>query len=164
MSSKLYSGLANHAKNFIVRPLKLKHIIIYAFPTLWELLKMTAIPTRLNRRLMRGKIRRWWFINFRRKYVEDVLLPKRGNGCQMTGACCELGFGCPAFDAKRRLCKIHPYKPLVCKLFPLTEEDIVDRNLVYPTKRCGYSFSEPDSVSLSSRTSLSSVSSAVEGS
>ncbi|MEK7791169.1 MAG: YkgJ family cysteine cluster protein [Deltaproteobacteria bacterium] len=144
--------------------MKLKHILIYALPTVWELLKMIAIPTRLNRRLMRGKIRRWWLICFRRKYVEDVLLPKRKAGCQMTGACCELGFGCPAFDAKNRLCKIHPYKPLVCKLFPLTEEDIVDRNLVYPVKRCGYSFTEPDSVSLSSRISLSSVSGAVEGS
>lgn len=125
---------------------------------LWELLKMTVILTPFNRRLMRGKIRRWWFVYFRRNYVETVLLPRRREGCQRTGACCEIGFGCPAFDAKGRLCKIHPYKPLVCKLYPLTEEDLKERDLIYPAKKCGYSFSTvaSDSLSLSSKGSLRS--------
>lgn len=115
----------------------------------WELFKMTAIPTPINRRLMRGKIRRWWLVYFRRDYVETVLLPRRKEGCQRTGACCEMGFGCPAFDAERRICQIHPHKPLVCKLYPLTEEDLKERDLIYPGKKCGYSFSD-DSASLSS--------------
>ena len=90
--------------------------------------------------MLRGKMRRFWLVYFRRRYVEEVLLPLRKSDCKRTGACCQLGFGCPAFDAKTKLCKIHPFKPLTCKLFPITEEDLRDRDFIYPKQSCGYSF------------------------
>ena len=101
---------------------------------------MAVIPTALNRRMLRGKLRRFWLVYFRRRYVEEVLLPKRKSTCARTGACCQLGFGCPAYDAKNKLCTIHPNKPLACKLFPITEEDLKDRDFVDGSTKCGYSF------------------------
>ena len=120
--------------------MRFKDILQYGPPTAWNLLKMVFYPTALHRVMLRGKIRRFWLAYFRRRYVEEVLLPRRKSTCRHVGACCELGFGCPAFDAQNRLCKIHPHKPLNCKLFPITEADIRERNLLYPQKSCGYSF------------------------
>lgn len=119
-----------------------KDIIKYGLPTAWSLFKLALRPTPTHRQILRGKMRRFWLVYFRRRYVEEVLLPKRKAGCHRTGACCQLGLGCPAYDNTNRLCKIHPHKPLVCKLFPITNEDLKDRDLIYPRKSCGYYFEE----------------------
>lgn len=112
---------------------------------MWLLLKMAiptrgTVPTAVRRQILRGKLRRFWLVYFRPRYVREVLLPRRKSLCHRTGACCQMGFGCPAFDAKNKLCKIHPHKPLTCKLFPLTQEDLKDRDIVYPNQGCGYYF------------------------
>lgn len=124
--------------------MKFKDVLRLFFPTTWNLFKMAVIPTALNRRMLRGKLRRFWLVHFRRRTVEGVLLPRRKSTCARTGACCQFGFGCPAYDAPHQVCTIHPYKPLVCKLFPITGEDLKDRDFVDRNTKCGYSFDSRD--------------------
>lgn len=144
--------------------MRYKDIIRYALPTLWNLILIALQPTPIHRRMLQGKFRRFWLVHFRRRYVEEVLLPRRTNTCQRTGACCQLGFGCPAFDKKNSLCKIHPYKPLSCKLYPITPEDLEERNLIYPNKSCGYSFISEGSLAISEGSLSSSAGGSKEGS
>lgn len=69
-------------------------------------------------------------------------LARRVGHCNRTGACCRLMFTCPLLDrvADPVRCTIHEIKPKVCRLFPIDERDLRDRDLVSPDAPCGFSF------------------------
>ena len=88
-----------------------------------------------------GKVRRFYLAHFRPGYVRESLARRVGQ-CDRTGACCHLMFTCPLLDQKPQpvRCTIHEIKPRVCRLFPIDERDLRDRDIVSPDARCGFSF------------------------
>jgi putative zinc- or iron-chelating protein len=88
-----------------------------------------------------GKVRRFYLAHFRPGYVRESLARRLGQ-CDRTGACCHLMFTCPLLDQKPQpvRCTIHEIKPKVCRLFPIDERDLRDRDIVSPGTRCGFSF------------------------
>lgn len=93
--------------------------------------------------LLWGKLRRAFRVAFSKKAVETSLSRRRG-ACNRCGACCKLLFNCPAYDDSNGdpKCLIYNDRPGVCGLFPLDERDLRDRDLVMPSKKCGYWFEE----------------------
>jgi len=91
-----------------------------------------------------GKVRRFCLVHFRPGYVERSLSRRQG-GCNRTGACCNLLFACPIYLAKPLpTCRINEYKPKVCKMFPIDERDLRDRDIISPDVPCGFSFLPSD--------------------
>jgi len=91
--------------------------------------------------LGRGKLRRFYLAHFRPGYVRQSLARRLGQ-CDRTGACCHLMFTCPLLDQKSDpvRCTIHAIKPKVCRLFPIDERDLRDRDIISPHTPCGFSF------------------------
>jgi len=93
--------------------------------------------------LGRGKIRRFCLVHFRPRYVEASLARRRGE-CGRTGACCRLLFPCPLYaEDPLPSCRIHRHKPKVCRMFPIDERDLRDRDIISPDRPCGYTFVPP---------------------
>ena len=94
-------------------------------------------------RLVWGKLRRWYLVRFRPAYVQRSLARRRGE-CARTGACCHLGFGCPLARGLARSaeveCRVYSARPPNCRVFPIDERDLRDRDLVMPDAPCGYYF------------------------
>lgn len=88
-----------------------------------------------------GKARRFFLAHFRPAYVRESLARRVGH-CDRTGACCRLMFTCPLLDGRAEpvRCTIHEIKPKVCRLFPLDERDLRDRDIISPDTPCGFSF------------------------
>jgi hypothetical protein len=88
-----------------------------------------------------GKLRRLYLVTLRPGYVERSLARRVGQ-CDRTGACCRLMFTCPLLDQRTApvRCSIHDTKPPVCRIFPIDERDLRDRDLVMPDRPCGFSF------------------------
>jgi hypothetical protein len=88
-----------------------------------------------------GKVRRFYLAHFRPGYVRESLARRVGQ-CHRTGACCHLLFTCPLLDKKIEpvRCTIHEIKPKVCRLFPIDERDLRDRDIISPETPCGFSF------------------------
>jgi len=91
-------------------------------------------------RLALGKARRFYLVHFRPKYVAESIARRQGD-CHRTGACCNLLFTCPAFKPKPLpTCGIQSHKPKVCRMFPIDERDLADRDIISPEVPCGFSF------------------------
>jgi len=88
-----------------------------------------------------GKLRRFYLAHCRPSYVRESLARRVGQ-CARTGACCNLMFTCPLLDRRAEpvRCTIHEIKPRVCRLFPIDERDLLDRDIVSPDRPCGFSF------------------------
>ena len=88
-----------------------------------------------------GKVRRFYLAHFRPAYVRESLARRVGQ-CDRTGACCHLMYTCPLLDRRATpvRCSIHEIKPRVCRLFPIDERDLLDRDIVSPDVPCGFSF------------------------
>ena len=88
-----------------------------------------------------GKVRRFYLSHFRPAYVRESMARRIG-GCARTGACCRLMFTCPLLDVRPDpvRCTIHSIKPKVCRLFPIDERDLRDRDIVSPDAPCGFRF------------------------
>lgn len=93
--------------------------------------------------LLWGKVRRFYLVNFRPRYVEESLRRRVGE-CHRTGACCNVMFPCPLLSWASRLplCGIYSGRPKNCTTFPIDERDLRDRNIVNPWESCGFSFRE----------------------
>ncbi len=90
--------------------------------------------------LGRGKLRRLYLVHFRPAYVQKSIARRRGE-CHRTGACCNLLYPCPAFTSQPLpTCRINARKPKVCRMFPIDERDLRDRDIISPDHACGYSF------------------------
>lgn len=90
-----------------------------------------------------GKIRRFYYHMFSKGYILKNKKRRVGN-CIRCGTCCKLLFKCPFLDetATPIKCKIHQNRPMNCRVFPIDEKDIQDRNLINPNVPCGYSFKQ----------------------
>jgi hypothetical protein len=98
------------------------------------------LTLREKTRLFRGKIRRFLLVHLRPGYVERSLARRRGH-CHRTGACCNLLFTCPLYTPDPLpTCRINRRKPKVCKIFPIDERDLSDRDVISPDVPCGFSF------------------------
>lgn len=88
-----------------------------------------------------GKVRRFYLSHLRPGYVRESLARRSGH-CDRSGACCRLMFTCPLLDVRPEpvRCTIHEIKPKVCRLFPIDERDLRDRDIVSPDVPCGFSF------------------------
>lgn len=84
-----------------------------------------------------GKVRRFWMVHFRKRFVKQQLLV-RGGDCRQCGACCNLLFTCPMLMRQGR-CFVYGYcRPGACKVFPIDQRDIDEVRLC--GGRCGYRF------------------------
>jgi len=88
-----------------------------------------------------GRLRRLYLATFRPGYVRRSLARRVGD-CNRTGACCRLMFTCPLLDQRAEpvRCGIQEHKPSVCRLFPIDERDLRDRDIIAPDTPCGFSF------------------------
>jgi len=95
--------------------------------------------------LLRGKARRLYLGIFRRRYVRQSVARRRGE-CRRCGACCKLGFRCCLLRDNGAVseCLLHRLRPPSCRLFPIDERDLADRDLVEPEVPCGYRFERED--------------------
>ena len=77
-------------------------------------------------RQVRGKLRRFVNIRFRKEEVIEKLALRRGE-CNRCGACCEILFKCPflkkAGDGSTS-CGIYEDRPDQCRLFPIEPRDL----------------------------------------
>lgn len=103
--------------------------------------KLSSLTFRERATLGWGKLRRFCLAHFRPGFVRESLARRVGQ-CDRTGACCHLMFSCPLLDRKATpvRCTIHEIKPRVCRLFPIDERDLRDRNIISPDVPCGFSF------------------------
>jgi hypothetical protein len=88
-----------------------------------------------------GKLRRAFYVSFRREKVLGLLSRRRG-ACSRCGACCKLLLQCPAYEEKdgNPRCLVYDDRPGVCGLFPLDERDLRERDIVMPHRMCGFWF------------------------
>ena len=92
--------------------------------------------------LVWGKLRRFGLIHFRPGYVRRSLALRRGQ-CDHSGACCQLAFVCPRhgpLEHGEPGCTVYEKRPQNCRVFPIDERDLRDRDLVMPGHPCGFHF------------------------
>ncbi len=98
-------------------------------------------------RLAWGKIRRFYLGHFRPGYVESKTILRRGE-CLRCGACCMLLYTCPELEELadgNTHCRIHEERPKNCRIFPVDQTDLKDRDLVardMDKGTCGFDFVE----------------------
>lgn len=99
------------------------------------------LPLRARVKLLAGKVRRCYLGVFRRGYIRAKLARRRGE-CRRCGACCKLAFGCGLLETHQAItaCRFHKYRPLNCRVFPIDERDLAERDLVAPDQPCGFLF------------------------
>jgi len=92
-----------------------------------------------------GKIRRVILVYLMPGIVRKSLAQRHGE-CRRCGACCQLMAVCPALDRTNGMpvCRKYDSRGRVCKLFPLDERDLKDRDKVDPEHKCGFSFNHRD--------------------
>ncbi len=88
-----------------------------------------------------GKLRRIYLIHLRRTYVQKQLRKRQGE-CQRCGACCKLMFPCWALTHNNGSvhCDRYHARSSVCRIFPIDDKDLKDRDLVHPQVKCGFHF------------------------
>lgn len=89
-----------------------------------------------------GKVRRFCLATLRPRLVRRKTERREGE-CTRCGACCRLVYRCPAlyYDSDGQAgCRYHQLRPMNCRVFPIDERDIADRDLVMPERACGFSF------------------------
>jgi len=88
-----------------------------------------------------GKMRRFYLGAFGNGYLAKQMRERKGE-CSRCGACCKLMYNCPFLDESGEItrCRIYGLPIPNCKMFPVDERDIRDRNLVMPDSTCGYYF------------------------
>jgi len=88
-----------------------------------------------------GKLRRAYIHALNRSYLRRNHARRRGE-CARCGACCKLMFRCPYLKESDggTECVRHGTRWENCRVFPIDERDIADRDLVSKNGPCGYSF------------------------
>lgn len=95
-----------------------------------------------GRTLILGKIRRAFLSVF--PVVAQKLQDHYGlsGNCQHCSTSCKLLFQCPHWDDTSSRCSVYEDRPNICRTFPITPQDIEDRNLVSPNTSCGFTFNK----------------------
>jgi len=91
-----------------------------------------------------GKVRRFCLAALRPGLVRNRSRLRKGE-CVRCGACCRLIFRCPALhflpDGSAS-CRYHQVRPMNCRVFPIDERDLTERDLVMPERACGFYFAD----------------------
>jgi hypothetical protein len=94
-------------------------------------------------RLWWGKVRRAVLGRVFPGYIRRRHALRRGQ-CVRCGACCQLGIVCPSLgadDSGLAMCaKYDSKRDLNCSVFPITQSDLRDRDMILPGTPCGYWF------------------------
>jgi hypothetical protein len=95
-------------------------------------------------RLGLGKLRRTYLHTLHRGYIRRNLARRTGE-CARCGACCKLMFTCPYLDTsgQKSACTRHHMRWWNCKIFPVDERDLKDRDMIHGHGACGYHFDPP---------------------
>ncbi len=90
-----------------------------------------------------GKVRRFYLGAFGNGYVARQIQARQGE-CKRCGACCKLLYRCPFLDESGDIarCRIYGLPIPNCRMFPIDERDIADRDLVMPHVKCGFYFKQ----------------------
>jgi len=89
-----------------------------------------------------GKLRRFYYHQCNTRYIKENHARREGE-CVRCGACCNLAHPCRFLgfqDGGLTFCKIHKRRATNCRVFPIDERDLRDRDLLLPDVPCGYSF------------------------
>ena len=88
-----------------------------------------------------GKVRRFWYGIFCRDYIVRAS-ERRSGECRRCGASCKLMIYCPSLNecVDPNECVRHTTRPKNCRIFPVDEADLRDRDLVMPDQPCGFAF------------------------
>jgi len=88
-----------------------------------------------------GKVRRFYYGIFRQDYIERSHARRRGE-CLRCGACCKLMVPCRYLNESNGMpaCTKHDVKYKNCRIFPIDEADLADRDIIAPDTKCGYYF------------------------
>jgi len=91
--------------------------------------------------LLCGKLRRLGLGLFGRRYIRRRAAARAGE-CLRCGACCRLAYRCHLLRDNGQIteCRFHGWRPLNCRLFPIDERDLADRDLIAPDTACGFRF------------------------
>lgn len=104
---------------------------------------ITLRETSLKQKLIfiRGKLGRFYHGHFQKAYVTRQLAIRKG-ACARCGTCCKLLFKCAMADQCEggTKCRIYRHRPVNCRIFPLNERDLAERDLLMPDRPCGYYF------------------------
>lgn len=100
-----------------------------------------GIFSREGRVLIRGKIRRGFLSFFPARAQTLKQAYGLQGGCNSCGVSCSLLFVCPQLDRQTSKCTIYEDRPVACRVFPVTPQDLIERDLFSAETRCGYSFS-----------------------
>lgn len=107
---------------------------------------LKVLPTRRGlfsnegRTLIWGKIRRMLICMVPGLAQSLHQKHKVSGGCAQCGTSCKLLFTCPALDLKTNNCMVYDKRPTVCRVYPITPQDIHDRDIVAAHLKCGYDF------------------------
>ena len=88
-------------------------------------------------KLVAGKVRRFFYVHFRKNYVDGQLAFRQGT-CNHCGNCCEILFKCPfliKLEGDQSFCSIYEDRPGQCGAFPIDEKCLADVGF-----DCTYSF------------------------
>ena len=94
-----------------------------------------------------GKARRFWVGHFGKDYVAQKAAKREGQ-CLRCGTCCKLLYVCPHLEELTdgsSSCRIHEDRPMNCRIFPVDQADLGDRDILADNGKpgpCGFSFSE----------------------
>ena len=120
---------------------RLRYLTQYLIPCLRvAIFTRQGIWSRKGRILIWGKFRRMFLGLFPPLARQLQLKHGIAGGCRSCGASCRLLLKCPHWDEVTHLCSIYEDRPTACRLFPITPEDLRDRDLVLEGQDCGYVF------------------------
>ena len=90
-----------------------------------------------------GKIRRFFLLRFKEKYVEKQMEERQGE-CNQCGNCCEILFRCPFLvkvEDGSSLCSIYENRPKQCAAFPIDDKCLSEVDF-----DCTYTFGQTQKV------------------
>ena len=105
-----------------------------------------------------GKVRRWYYHTLRPGYIARNHRRRRGE-CSRCGICCFMGCLCHHYreDAEdNAMCDRHTIRPRNCRIYPIDERDLADRDILAPDTPCGYSFLSEEEVAAEAAASTDS--------
>lgn len=89
---------------------------------------------------VKGKIRRYLLVRFKRDYVQDQMGLRQGE-CNQCGNCCEILFKCPFLIRQEDgagICSIYDDRPGQCAAFPIDDACLEEVDF-----DCTYEFGKP---------------------
>jgi hypothetical protein len=108
----------------------------------WCGLKIVYVKAKMDQGV--GKLRRFALARMREEYVARMQQKRLGQ-CRRCGLCCRLLFECPFLrtltDGTCRCC-IYGLHPNNCRLFPIDERDLRERDSLDARVPCGYRFKD----------------------